>query len=319
MTVLIAPDKFKGSLSALEVGKAIENGIKKHDTSINCIIHPLADGGDGSVDILSNFLDVRRINVQVNDPLRRKIQTYYYLSEKTAFIELAAASGLVLLGKKERNPLKTSTYGSGQMILDAIQKGATKIFLFLGGSATNDAGIGIAQALGFRFLNQYDKELAPIGENLIHIQKIDTSQLKFPIEELEFNCLCDVQNPFCGEHGASFVYAAQKGADEKAILQLDEGLAHFAKIIQQQFAIEIQNVAGSGAAGGIAGGLLGLLNAKIKSGIDTILELSQFEEKLKTADILISGEGKLDHQTLEGKVVSGVATLARRYQKPLFL
>ncbi|MEM0991779.1 MAG: glycerate kinase [Bacteroidota bacterium] len=319
MKVLIAPDKFKGSLSALAVAQAIEKGIKQHDASIDCILHPLADGGDGSVAILSHFLEVQRIDISVDDPLGRSIPCYYYLSDKSAFIELAAASGLVLLKAAERNPLQTSTYGTGQIILDAIQRGATNIFLFLGGSATNDAGMGIAQALGIQFLDKNGKALKPIGANLNHIHTIDHTQLRFPLSAIEFNCLCDVQNPFYGENGASHIYAAQKGADEKAIVVLDRGLQHFAQVIQAQFHIDIQTVAGSGAAGGIAGGLFGLLNAKIKSGIDTILAISRFEEKLKTADVVISGEGKLDTQTLEGKVVSGVAALAKQYQKPLFL
>lgn len=319
MKVLIAPDKFKGSLSALAVAQAIEKGIKQHDASIDCILHPLADGGDGSVAILSHFLEVQRVDISVDDPLGRSIPCYYYLSDKSAFIELAAASGLVLLKAAERNPLQTSTYGTGQIILDAIQRGATNIFLFLGGSATNDAGMGIAQALGIQFLDKNGKALKPIGANLNHIHTIDHTQLRFPLSAIEFNCLCDVQNPFYGENGASQVYAAQKGADEKAIVVLDRGLQHFAQVIQAQFHIDIQTVAGSGAAGGIAGGLFGFLNAKIKSGIDTILAMSRFEEKLKTADVVISGEGKLDTQTLEGKVVSGVAALAKQYQKPLFL
>ncbi|MEM9885775.1 MAG: glycerate kinase [Bacteroidota bacterium] len=319
MNILIAPDKFKGSLSALEVGRAIQKGIERYDSSVHCSIHPLADGGDDSLEILNNYLKLERIPIQVNDPLGRPILSHYYISEKAAFIELAAASGLVMLKEKEYNPLKTSTYGSGEMIVDALKRGAQKVYLFLGGSATNDAGMGIASAMGFRFLDKNEKVLSPTGENLIHVDTIDRSRLPFSVQSIEFYCLCDVQNPFCGENGASYVYAAQKGATHKMIADLDSGLNHFANVVYAQLSVEIRVVAGGGAAGGIAGGLFGLLNAKIQNGLDTIFTLSGFEEKLQQADIVISGEGKLDTQTLEGKVVSGVAQLARKYHKPLYL
>ncbi len=319
MRILIAPDKFKGSLSALEVAQAIAKGIQQRDASIRCVLHPLADGGDGSLEVLQSYLDLDSIALQVQNPLGQKIEANYFCSKDAAFIELASAAGLVLLEKSERNPLKTSTYGSGEMIADALKRGIRDIYLFLGGSATNDGGMGIAQALGFQFLGKDNIPLSPIGENLVHVQNIVPPKNYDLLQNTRFYCLCDVKNPLLGMNGASHVYAAQKGANADAIEQLERGMQQFADIVEQQFGKDIRTLAGGGAAGGIAAGLFGLLGAEIKSGIATILELSQFESQIQQADLVISGEGKLDSQTLEGKVVSGVADLAKQYQKPLAL
>ncbi|MEM8526535.1 MAG: glycerate kinase [Bacteroidota bacterium] len=316
MNILIAPDKFKESLSALEVGKAIEKGIQQRLPNAKCILHPLADGGDGSISVLSSYFDFETIEVQTLDPLGKLINAYYYVANDTAFIELASASGIVLLKKEERDPRKTSSLGTGEMIVDALSKGIRKIFLFLGGSVTNDVGMGIAQALGFRFLDKNKKELFPCGENLIHVQKIDASDLKFPLEEIELTCLCDVQSLLYGKSGATHIYAAQKGASKADIEYLECGVQHFAKVIKEHLSIDIQQVIGGGASGGIAAGLVGMLGAKAKSGIKTILELTKFEEELIAADWVISGEGKLDAQTLEGKAVSGVSALVKKHRKP---
>lgn len=316
MKILIAPDKFKGSLSAMEVGRAIAKGIHQHDPNIECTLHPLADGGDGSMEVLQAHLELQEIQVEVHNPLGRLIQASYFMSGNTAFVEMAKASGLVLLAKNERNPLKTSTLGTGELIANALAHDAKKIFLFLGGSATNDAGIGIAHALGFRFLNQAGKLLSPIGENLIHIHQIQAPEL---VSNIQFFCLCDVKNPLLGKNGASYVYAPQKGANPEQVVELERGMRNFAKQIEKQFAKDIRTIEGGGAAGGIAAGLSALLNAEIKSGIATILELTNFEQHIQAADWVISGEGKLDNQTLEGKAINGVSDLAKQYRKPLVL
>lgn len=319
MNVLIAPDKFKDSLSALEVAQAIAKGILQQDASVRCILHPLADGGDGSLEIVQTYLDLKAVKLRTQDPLGRTITATYFISKEAAFVELASVSGLVLLEQSERNPLKTSTYGTGELIANVLEQGIRKVYLFLGGSATNDGGIGIANALGFQFLDKNDSPLSPIGENLIHIHKIIPPKNKEVLKEVDFYCLCDVKNPLCGPNGASYVYATQKGASPSAIQTLERGMNHFSDIVDAQFNKNIRSIAGGGAAGGVAAGLFGLLNAEIKSGIASILELSQLERQIQTADLVISGEGKLDSQTLEGKVVSGVSELAKKYQKPLVL
>ena len=320
MNILIAPDKFKGSLSALEVAQAISKGIKRADASHECYIHPLADGGDGSVQVLTSYLDLREIFVPVSDPLGQPHQASYHIHEegKSAFVELAQASGLVLVPASLRNPMETTTFGTGLLIQDALSKGATRVFLFLGGSATNDGGMGIAQALGTKFWDKNGKDLEPKGKNLGHIHQIIPSEV-FSQVNVEMYCLCDVKNPLLGPNGASHVYAKQKGASSEMIAQLESGMRHFARVIEQVFGTAIDTIEGGGAAGGIAAGLHGIFNAQIRSGIDTILELSHFEDRLKGADLLISGEGRLDTQTLEGKVIKGVLDLCKAHQKELFL
>ncbi len=318
MKVLICADKFKGSLSAQEVAEAIARGIRRFDQAVECQIHPLADGGDGSLNILSTYLDLQKISLMVADPFGNPVEAVYYRSGGKAFVELAAASGLVLLPPGQRNPMLTSTQGTGELIKDAIEKGANEIVLFLGGSATNDGGAGIAQALGFRFLDASGKEVVPIGKNLIHIRQI-VPPAGFVKKSLRFSCLCDVKNPLLGETGAAHTYAAQKGASEKEIEQLELGMKQYAQVINRQFSMDISAVPGGGAAGGVAAGLQALLGAEIRSGIDLFLELSQFEARVKSADLVITGEGKLDIQTLEGKVVNGVLQIARQYQKPVLL
>lgn len=318
MKILIAPDKFKGSLSALEVAQAVERGIRRVSPEVHCRIHPLADGGDGSLKILSTYLDLKPIKLPVTGPLGAQTEACYFRLGDAAYIELAEAAGLVLLQPALRNPLYTTTYGVGELIRHAILQGAREINLFLGGSATQDGGTGIAQALGFRFLDDTGSDLHPTGENLIHIQQI----IPPPAADLAgvaFHCLCDVQNPLLGANGSCRTYAAQKGASPEVIEALELGMEHFAQVVNQTFHTDITQVPGGGAAGGVAAGMFGLLQADIKSGIDTLLALSQFEEQVKNADLIISGEGKLDTQTLDGKVIAGVLQVANRWQKPLLL
>lgn len=318
MKILIAPDKFKGSLTASEVAEAVAKGISRFDPAIDCVLHPLADGGDGSLTILGTYLDFEKITLEVSGPLDGPITAAYYRSGKAAFVELADAAGLVLLAPEKRNPLLTTTFGVGQLMRHAVQNGACEVYLFLGGSATNDGGAGIAQALGFQFLDKQGEAVFPIGKNLIEIDQIATPT-DLVLEGVQFYCLCDVQNPLLGKSGSSHVYAAQKGATSKDIEALEAGMLQFAKAIQKYSGIDVSTLPGGGAAGGVAAGMSGLLGAEIKSGIDTFLALTHFEEQVKNADLIISGEGKLDSQTLEGKVVNGVMNISQKHQKPLLL
>ncbi|MEO1260786.1 MAG: glycerate kinase [Bacteroidota bacterium] len=318
MRVLIAPDKFKGSLSALEVCHAIRNGLEKNRKKIETVFHPMADGGDGSLEILAGHLQLKAQKINTTDPLGRTLSANYFTSSNAAFIEVASASGLVLLNKEERNPLLTSTYGTGKMIADAIQRGFNNIYLFLGGSATNDAGMGIATALGCQFLDAEKKLLQPAGGNLSEVHFIK-KEIHFDLKKISLTLLCDVTNPLHGPAGAAHVYARQKGASNEQIKLLDEGLNHFGKIIFQQTGMEVHNIPGSGAAGGIGAGLVALFGAELKSGFAAIAELTGLEEHIKSADWVISGEGKLDVQSLQGKVVDGIARLCKKYRKPLTL
>ncbi|MFK7904860.1 MAG: glycerate kinase [Chitinophagales bacterium] len=318
MNILICPDKFKGSLSAHQVAHAIEKGVKRFAPDFNCNLHPLADGGDGSMAVLLAYLNADKISTKVCNPLGVPIEAHYYLSEKTAFIELAEASGFALLTPNQRNPMFTSTYGTGEQILDAINRGAKEIFLFLGGSATNDAGMGIAHALGFQFFDDFGEAVLPTGENLYTIKEILPPK-ESQLQNIRFTCLCDVKNPLLGSNGASRTYAAQKGALPSEIEHLESAMAYFAALIHQKFDINITYLEGGGAAGGVSAGLFALLNAQIKSGIQTIFRLTQFEQAVQNADLIISGEGKLDEQTLEGKVILGVSQLCLKHKKPLLL
>ena len=317
MKILIAPDKFKGSLTAQEACLAIERGIKKYDATIKTILHPLADGGEGTLDILSNLLDLETIEVEVSNPLFNSIFSFYKKNNNTAFVEMSLASGLELLKQDERNCINTTTFGTGELILDAIQKGVKKIYLFVGGSATNDVGIGMAAALGYRFFDENNNPISPIGKNLIHIHSIDSSQLKFNPSAIDVTVVCDVENVLFGKKGAAYVYAAQKGANEKEIELLDQGLRHFSKKTKEHFQKDISQIKGAGATGGLGAGAMVFLNAKVQSGIQIILQLTHFEEKLKDVDLVITGEGKLDHQTLEGKVIKGVVDLAKEKSIPV--
>lgn len=319
MKILIASDKFKGSLSAKEVCSAIQEGLKNQLNPVHEItLHPMADGGDGSLEVLSDYVDFECHEVNTLDPLGRQILTTYYTANGNAFIELASASGMVLLKKGERNPLKTSTYGTGKMIVDAIAKGFQNVFLFLGGSATNDAGIGIAEALGYQFFDEKNQKLKPVGENLIHVNKIKADST-FNLKNTQITLLCDVDNPLFGPNGAAFVYAAQKGADIEQVKYLDLGLRNFSKVVLEETGIDVSNLKGGGASGGIAGALVGLLGAKVKMGFDVISNLTNLEKKIQQSDWVISGEGRLDTQSFQGKVIGGIANLCKKYKKPLAL
>lgn len=315
MKILLCPDKFKGSLTAHEVCDTLREGILQSLPNTEVISHPMADGGDGSIQILHNRLNLQSKKINTVDPLGRKIQAEYSYSDDTAFIELASASGLVLLNKWERNPLITSTRGTGYMIKDALENGFKKIFLFIGGSATNDAGIGLAQALGFNFLDKNGHQLDPVGMHLMDIEKIENVS-PFDFTNIEITVLCDVTNPMYGPEGAAYTYAKQKGASSETIQKLDDGLRHFNSILSSTIDKDISSLPGMGAAGAVGASLLGLLNARLIGGFQLMSELTRLEDAIKSADIVITGEGKIDLTSYQGKVVGNVLSLCQKYHTP---
>ncbi|MBX2894388.1 MAG: glycerate kinase [Cyclobacteriaceae bacterium] len=318
MKVLIAPDKFKGSLSAQEVSAAIGTALLKLDPTIQLQPIAMADGGEGTAQLLTTHTNGSWINCSVHDPLFRKAEAGFGISGdgKTAFIEMASASGLQLLTPWEHDPLKTTTVGTGELIAQALQHEVKKIVLAIGGSATNDAGIGMAQALGYKFFDQQDNELIPIGENLEYLHRVDTTAVHPRLRSTEFIVLCDVTNPLYGKQGAAYVFGPQKGANQQDVLQLDKGLQHFANIAHAQLNASTE-FAGAGAAGGLGAGAKVFLHATMQRGIDYVMEALQVETAMAHADLVITGEGKMDLQTLSGKVVAGITSIATRLNKPV--
>ncbi len=314
MKIVLAPDKFKGSLTGLQFCAAAEKGIKEVFPKAEIIKLPLSDGGDGTIEILDYHLKGRRVTVKVNDPLLRKIEASYLYMDTidTAFIEMAEASGMYLLKPDEQNCFHTTTLGTGELILDSISRGAKTIILGIGGSATNDCGMGMATALGFKFEDKNGKQLSSIGKNLSHIKTINTANVIEALKSIDFKVACDVTNPLYGEKGAAYVYGPQKGASENEINELDRGLRNIANIFKKQFDIDVQNINGAGAAGGMGAGSLVFLNAELKSGIDLVKDLIDFDNQIKDADWVITGEGKLDDQTLSGKTIKGVMESAEQ-------
>lgn len=318
MKIVIAADKFKGSLNAFEVCKCIEKGLLQASPDFNITKLPLSDGGDGLADVMAHYIAVKTVFVTVCDPLFRPVQAPYLLSEDghTAFIEMAQASGLLLLKPEEYNPLHTTTFGTGQLLNDAWQHGVSKIILGIGGSATNDCGIGMAAALGYRFLDEKAQELKPVGENLSRIQTIDATN-KLAMNDVTIEVACDVTAYLTGAQGAAKIYAPQKGATPAMVEHLETGAQHFATVVKQQLHIDITAIKGGGAAGGMGAGCVLFLNAKLTGGVQILLQYSDAENYIKEADLVITGEGKLDAQSLQGKVVHGVAALAAKWNKPV--
>ena len=310
MTVLIAPDKFKGSLDTFELCKAMAAGVQEADASINTLLLPLADGGDGFAKVMGHYLDTVTVSQQTVDAVGNPIEAAYEWSAKTqtAVIELAVASGIALLNNSELNPLKASTYGTGLLVKAAIQKGAKKIIIGLGGSATNDGGMGLLAAIGYRFLDAQQNELTPCGASLEKVTQIVAPEY---LIETTFVIACDVTNPLLGKNGTAHTYAAQKGATDQEIILLENGMQNFGALLEKTTGKSIIDQPGSGAAGGTCAGLLLLPNATIQKGMDIVLEYSHFKQHLLKAVLLITGEGAFDQQTLNGKVVYAVATLAK--------
>lgn len=317
---ILVPDSFKGTLSAIEVCNIMKASIKNLYKDANIISVPVADGGEGTVDAFLYALGGEKKSTWVSDVFNeQKILTHYaMLKDDIAVIEMAACAGLPLV-KNRLEPDKTTTFGVGELIIDAVNSGAKKIILGLGGSATNDGGCGMASALGVKFKDEQDQEFIPTGGTLSQIYKIDMNNIYSKIKDIEFISMCDVDNPLCGRLGASAVFAPQKGADEDMVRLLDEGLAHLAKIIKRDLHIEVKDIKGAGAAGGLGAGSIAFLQSKLTKGIDVILDTINFDELVSKADIVFTGEGKFDSQSLHGKVVMGVANRSQKYKTPVIV
>ncbi|WP_302487159.1 glycerate kinase [uncultured Megamonas sp.] len=317
---ILVPDSFKGTLSAIEVCNIMKASIKNLYEDANIISIPVADGGEGTVDAFLYALGGEKKSAWVSDAFNeQKILAHYaMLKDDIAVIEMAACAGLPLV-KNRLEPDKTTTFGVGELIIDAINSGAKKIILGLGGSATNDGGCGMAAALGVKFKDEQNQEFIPTGGTLSQIYKIDMNNIYSKIKDVEFISMCDVDNPLCGKLGASAVFAPQKGADEDMVKLLDEGLAHLAKIIKRDLHIEVKDIKGAGAAGGLGAGSMAFLQSKLTKGIDVILDTIKFDELVSKADIVFTGEGKFDSQSLHGKVVMGVANRSQKYKTPVIV
>lgn len=319
MKILIATDSFKDSLSAREVGLALKMGFLKGSPGHTIEILPLADGGEGTVDAIVDITRGKRISLQVMDPLMRGTEAFFGVTGdgRTAVIEMAAASGLEKLAFSERNPWVTSTYGTGQLIAAAMNLGCRRILVGIGGSATNDCGAGMAEALGVKFLDGRGRPVGKGGGALGGVDRIDVTGLDPRVGETEFLVACDVTNRLTGPEGASAVYGPQKGADKQMVQQLDANLRHFAGKVREELGKEIEQVPGAGAAGGLGAGMIAFLDAKLDKGFDLVAGMVQLEEKIRKADLVITGEGKIDHQTRFGKTPWGVARLAAGMHKPV--
>lgn len=320
MQIIVAPDSFKGSASATEVAHYIEKGIYEVDPTAKVIKIPIADGGEGTVEAIVTGAKGSYKHALVKGPLGEKIQaTYGLLEGDVAVIEMAAASGITIIPKEKLNPMITTTYGTGQLIKAALDEGVRKIILGIGGSVTNDGGVGMAQALGASFKNQIGEEVGFGGGSLKDIHYIDISGLDPRIKEVEFIVACDVINPLCGEQGASAIYGPQKGAGPDEVRELDEGLRHYAQCILRDLGKDIVDIPGTGAAGGLGAGLLVFCNATLKSGIQTVLDVVNIEQYLSETDLIITGEGRIDGQSIYGKVPVGIAQVAANYNIPVIV
>lgn len=319
MRILVAPDKFRGSLEAGEVCKAMEAGIMLAYPEAEVIAMELADGGEGTMQILTRLAGGQQVKAHVQDPLGRPIDAFYGISSdgNTAYIEMAAASGLNLLDPSEHNPTQTSTFGTGQLVRLAVEGGVSKIILGIGGSATTDCGIGMAAALGYVFLDKEGNELSPVGGNLHLVDRIDSENVIPELHSVSVTVACDVTNPLYGENGAAYVYGPQKGADQEMVAFLDNALRHFSEVATNQFHQDVSQVPGAGAAGGLGAGCLWFLNATLKNGVGIVMEQADIASVIKKSDLVITGEGKVDQQTLKGKVVKGLADICGEYNVPL--
>jgi glycerate kinase len=317
--VVIAPDSFKESLSAMEVAEAIERGFRQIYPQVQYVKLPMADGGEGTVDSMVAATGGEIVRVEVTGPLGQPVSAFYGLlgEGETAVIEMAAASGLHLAPKGQRDPRITTSYGTGELILAALERGVKAIILGIGGSATNDGGAGMMQALGARLLDDQQQPLPPGGAALARLAQIDLSAVDPRLQQVSVTAACDVDNPLCGPHGASAVFGPQKGATPEMVTQLDSALNHFGHLLQQATGREVLNAPGAGAAGGMGAALLGMLNARLRPGIEIVIETLRLEEALRDADLVITGEGRLDSQSIHGKTPIGVARVAKHYGLPV--
>lgn len=318
MKFIVCPDKFKGSLNAREVCNAIKEGVLRVFPDAGVQSYPMADGGEGTCGLLTELHHGRVVRMEVSGPLFTPVVAHYGISGNgdIAFIEMAEASGLTLLTPSERDPLLATTFGTGELIADAIRRKVKTIVLGLGGSATNDAGIGMAAALGFSFLDAAGKPLKPIGENLIRIHQVETRDVNPGLKNTSVVALCDVTNPLFGPEGAAFVYGPQKGGAESQLQLLDAGLRNFARVVNNLFMMSV-DFPGAGAAGGLGAGARVFLGARVKQGVKYLMESCDLASKISDADVVITGEGKIDEQTFSGKVVSEILNLAQAVAKPV--
>lgn len=319
MKIIIAPDKFRGSLTGIEFCWLVKEAIWQVMPDAEIVEAPVADGGDGTLAALEAQVPHGKKTVEVNDPLFRKIKASYLYNDdyKIAFVEMAEASGLRLLKEEEQNCYYTTSYGTGELIKDAMDQGAEKIILGIGGSATNDCGMGMAAALGYQFFDKAGKEVKPIGKNLSLVKEIRSAEVDERICEVDILVACDVISPLYGEDGAAMVYGPQKGASKEEVKKLDKGLRDFNKLLVKVFNKDIHEIYGAGAAGGMGAGSLTFLNGEIRPGIELVKEMIRFEKRIEGADWVITGEGKLDFQTLLGKAVKGVAESAQAKNIPV--
>lgn len=319
--IVLAIDSFKGCLSSKEIEQCIAEEIHRILPSCQTVCIPIADGGEGMLDTLIEATQGTFVSTQAHDPLMRIRPARYGIlgDQRTAIIEMAEINGLTTLSPIERNPMETSTYGTGELIKDALEKGFCRFIIGIGGSATNDAGMGMMQALGAHLYDKQGNELEQGGKIMEQIARIDLKHQHPALKEATFIVACDVQNPFCGPQGAAYVFARQKGASEEQIRQLDKGMRHLALLIERDFSYNINKVKGAGAAGGLGGAFATFLQAHLQSGIDLLLDAVDFDRKITNADWIITGEGKADRQTAEGKVPAGVLKRAKKANIPVIL
>ena len=319
MKILIAPDSFKGSLTALEVSESIKKGIKNVSEEIKVKLLPMADGGEGTVRSLVDATDGKIVNKEVTGPLGRKVKAFFGLlgDKNTAVIEMASASGLPLVPEGKKDPSKTTTYGTGELIKAALDYNVDEIIIGIGGSATTDAGVGMAQALGVKFLNQDNKEIGFGGRYIDEIANIEMNDLDPRIKDVNIKVACDVDNPLFGPEGAAYIYGPQKGADSKMVKDLDKKLRHFNEDVKKDLGQNVNKIPGAGAAGGLGAGLVAFLKADLKKGIDIILDTVNFDDQLQGVDLVITGEGRLDGQSIFGKTPIGVAKRAKKQNIPV--
>ena len=312
--IVVASDSFKGSLTSLEVAAGAEQGIHEVFPECEVVKVNVADGGEGTMDALRSTLGGQWVTVAAADPLGRpRDVSYVVLSDgNTAVIEMSAASGLPLLEPQEQNPMLTSTFGTGEMIVDALSRGCRRFLVGIGGSATNDAGMGMLEALGFRFIDKDGKVLPGRGESMSEVVDIDMSHVSPEVKESEFIIACDVDSPFCGPSGAAYVFSPQKGADPQMVAELDAGMEHLAEVIVRTTGKDIRNIPGAGAAGGLGGGFLAFLNSRLERGIEMVLDAIAFDDIIRGSDLVITGEGRVDSQTLTGKTPYGIMKRAQK-------
>lgn len=321
MKVVVAIDSFKGSLSSMEAGQAIAEGVKRVHQNAEVVVRPLADGGEGTVEALVEGMGGIFVTKEVTGPLGEKVDAVYGVieseedSSKTAIIEMSAAAGITLVPEKSRNPMNTTTYGVGELILDAIERGCRHFIVGIGGSATNDGGVGMLQALGYDFLTREGKAISYGGDGLRELASIEDVNVHPKLKECTFKVACDVTNPLCGENGSSAIFGPQKGATPEMVQELDQLLLHYAELSKEMNANADRFYPGTGAAGGMGFAFLTYTNAALESGIQIVLTETKLEELIKTADFVVTGEGRLDGQTALGKAPIGVAALAKKYQK----